>query len=122
MLTALVKVVEESKQRENYEPEMYRLIVTLMLRNHFPFLANFTLRVIRYFIAHPLLLTQTHQHLTPELEETVNGQLMRLLDCLLRSIEDKCLSLREQGGSPSETGEIERLLLGEKERELTAIL
>lgn len=54
MLSSLVGVVETSK-REDYEAEMNRLMITLMLRNQFPFLARFKIRIIQYFIKHPLL-------------------------------------------------------------------
>ncbi len=93
MLVALVAAVESNDKKEEYEINMYQFMVVLMLSNHFPFLPNFTLKVIRYFLGHPLLLSDSREFM-PEQEETVNGQLMRLLDCLLRAIEDKSLSLR----------------------------
>ena len=54
MLSALVGVVETSK-REDYEAELNRLLITLMLRNQFPFLAKFKIKIIHYFIKYPLL-------------------------------------------------------------------
>lgn len=66
-----------------------------MLRNHFPFLAHFKITIVRYFINHPLLFVG-EEELNEEKEVEVNGQLMRLLDSLVRSLSDKCLSLREK--------------------------
>jgi hypothetical protein len=73
-----------------------------MLRNHFPFLAKFKINIIRYFIDHPLLYVGGEE-LTEDKEIEVNGQLMRLLDSLIRSISEKCLNLREKIKEDPET-------------------
>jgi hypothetical protein len=48
-------MVVEASKNEDYEAELNRLLITLMLRNQFPFLAKFKIRIIQYFIRHPLL-------------------------------------------------------------------
>jgi flagellar motility protein MotE (MotC chaperone) len=124
MLSSLVQVVESSQQPqcEEYQAELHRLLVPLMLRNHFPFLPRIKIKIIRYFINHPLLFVGG-EDLTEEKEIAVNGQLMRLLDSLVRSINDKCLTLREKVKEDQVTiREVEELMASEKEKELNGIL
>ena len=71
------------------------MLINLMLRNNFPFLARIKIKIIRFFINHPLLFVGGIL-LNEEKEIEVNGQLMRLLDSLVRSINEKCLTLREK--------------------------
>lgn len=84
-----------------------------MLRNQLPFLSRIKLDIIRYFINHPLLFVGGDE-LSEDKEVEVNGQLMRLLDSLVRSINDKCLSLREKSDNLKVVTEIEDLLKSEK--------
>ena len=41
--------------KNGYEGELNRLLINLMLRNNFPFLSRLKIKIIKYFINHPLL-------------------------------------------------------------------
>jgi hypothetical protein len=87
-----------------------------MVKNQFPFLSTIKIKIILFYINHPYLFFEKEEEiLTEESEIYMNGHLMRLLDSLVRSINEKCLFIREKVRQDSEaTIEIEELMAKSK--------
>lgn len=102
---------------------MMRLLTSIMLKNQFPFLVRSKIKVILFYINHPFIFIQQTEDITEQKEMEMNSHLMRLLDSMIRSINQKCLYLREKIREDLKAmNDLELLLAKQKQKELNGFL